>query len=414
MKAMRQTWIGDQHSDEPFWSKLRHSIGRGLWPLGSDSLCAEARWQTDLEDFGDTEIEQRLAILTTSIDREGNLHPLGRFLARMHLRDLLQTRLLLVDSWKKSKVQTTERVERPIFITGMPRSGSTFLHELLMQDTENRAPVVWEVMYPLPFRGAKNNGDDRRIKKTATRLWWFRRFASRADAVHPMRADTPHECVAIHSYTLLSQEFTTIFRIPTYDAFLDTADLTPAYEWQKRFLQHLQARCPARRWILKAPDHVFSLEALFRVFPDARVIQMHRDPIEVLKSAIQLTEVLRGMFAPPGKNGQTAEREARVLAEGMNRITKFRDSHPDLAGCFLDVNYRELVTEPGATVRRLYGELDLPLAKSLVERVRNLAFSRARYAHQRMNPTLSDLGLDPHVEARRFENYCRKFGIQQL
>src|SRR6185503_9816843 len=246
-----------------------------LGSLENATLCNEARRRAGLEDFGDTEIERRLFVLTASMEREANLHLLGRFLARMHLRNILETRLQLVDLWKKSDSQREYPIERPIFITGMPRSGSTFLHELLMQDSDHRAPLAWEVMFPI--RPRLENGTDPRIKKAEARLWWFRRIAPAADAVHPMRARTPHECVAIHSYTLLSQEFATIFYIPSYSAFLDAGDLTPAYAWQKRFLQHLQKGAPIRRWALKAPDHIFSLEALFAVFPDAMIIQMHRN-----------------------------------------------------------------------------------------------------------------------------------------
>jgi hypothetical protein len=397
-----------------FWARLGDNASRRLWPLDTHQLCAEARQRTNLGDFRDRQIEERLFMLITCIEREANLHPLGRFLVRMHLRDLLQTRLLLADFWQKSRAHETERIQRPIFITGMPRSGSTFLHELLMQDRNHRAPLVWEVMFPLPLSPSKPNDIDQRIKKAAARLWWFRRIAPRADSVHPMRATTPHECVAIHSHTLLSQEFATILRIPGYAAFLDNIDLRPAYEWQKRFLKHLQTRCPVRRWVLKAPDHVFSLDALFAVFPDAVVVQMHRNPIEVLKSSLQLTEVLRRMFARPERRDQIGAREAHLLAEGMHRITTFRDSHPELAERFIDVNYRELVRDPVATVQRLYWELDLSLTDRTTEQVRSLAFTRGRYAHRPINPTLQDLGLDARIEARRFESYCARFGIPQV
>lgn len=392
---------------------LGNATGQRVWPLESNSLCGEARRRTGLEDFGDCEIEGRLSVLTTSIEREANLHLLGRFLARMHILDLLETRLQLTDLWK-SKTDDIKCIQRPIFITGMPRSGSTLLHELLMQDIDNRMPLVWEVMFPFPLRKGKGTDARRRIRKTAVRLWWFRRLAPGADAVHPMRATTPHECVAIHSYTLLSQEFTTIFRIAGYEAFLDTADLTPAYEWEKRFLQHLQLPGSTRRWVLKAPDHVFSLEALFRVFPDAIIIQMHRNPLDVLKSSIRLTKVLRGMFARPDKENQAGAREARLLAEGADRMTGFRDSHPELSGRFLDVNYTELISDPLGTIRRLYGQLELPLTNSVAARVTMLAAYRCRYARPRTNQTLTDdPGFDPRIESRRFTSYCARFGIQQ-
>jgi hypothetical protein len=107
-------------------------------------------------------------------------------------------------------------------------------------------------MFPVPIRDGMRNKVDPRVRKTEAQLRWFRRLAPEADSVYPMRAWTPHECVAIHSYTLLSQEFVSICHIPTYQAFLETVDLRPTYRWQKRFLQHLQLYSQTRRWVLKS------------------------------------------------------------------------------------------------------------------------------------------------------------------
>src|SRR5262245_29409875 len=126
------------------------AISRKLWPMDAGALCSEARRRARFADFGDPAVETRLAILVESLEREAGLHPFGRFLAWVHLCELLERRLGLERLWQRTGGLDRERVVRPIFITGMPRSGSTFLHELLAQDTANRAPLVWEVMSPLP------------------------------------------------------------------------------------------------------------------------------------------------------------------------------------------------------------------------------------------------------------------------
>src|ERR1700722_7333302 len=133
----------------------RRSIGdrlsRQLWSLQSGSLCEEARCRTGLRDFGDPPIEPALSILVESLEIEADLHPLGRFLMRTHLRELLETRLRLTQVWgARWKDLEGSQIKRPVFITGMPRSGSTFLHELLAEDPANRVPRVWEVMLPIP------------------------------------------------------------------------------------------------------------------------------------------------------------------------------------------------------------------------------------------------------------------------
>jgi hypothetical protein len=303
-------------------------------------------------------------------------------------------------------------VKRPIFITGTPRSGSTFLHELLAEDPGNRAPRVWEVMFPIP--GAKrpfHGPPDPRIRKAAACLWWFRRFAPEADAVFPMRAGTPHECVAIHSYSFLSEEFVSTCRIPSYETFLRQADLRPAYAFERRFLQHLQLGHPNRQWVLKSPDHVYGLKELFEVFPDAHVIQTHRNPFEVLKSSCHLTEVLHGLYARPGSYERVAARETGVLAEALDRFVDFRDDHPELAGRFIDVRYQEIVSNPLAVVRGIYEKFGMSLTDTAMERMQSLARSRSRYAHHRAPAQPRDFTKEPHADLSRFERYSARFQV---
>jgi hypothetical protein len=398
------------------WGAGRRTLGDGLsrrlWSLQSEALCAEARRRTGLEDFGDPPIEPALSILVDSLELQADLHPLGRFLMRVHLLELLETRLRLVQAWsERTQALLGSPIQRPIFITGMPRSGSTFLHELLAEDPENRVPRVWEVMFPLPAQNRGRSEMDSRVRKAEASLWWFRRLAPRADSVYPMRAWTPHECVAIHSHTFLSGEFVSICYMPTYQAFLHAADFGLTYNWQKRFLQHLQFGCPTRRWVLKSPDHIFALEGLLAVFPDALINQTHRDPLEVLRSSSLLTHVLQGLFGRVANLDQLGVREALMLAEGIQRIMRFRDAHPELATRFIDVRYRELVSDPLAIVRQIYQQFDIRLTDAAAERMQRMASNRSRYQRNNGSPTLAEVGLDGPTEIRRFQRYCARFGI---
>jgi hypothetical protein len=395
------------------WRTIGDDLSRRLWPLQSEALCSEAKRRTGLKDFGEPPIEPALSILVESLELQADLHPLGRFLMRIHLLELLETRLRLVQAWKRQQLGVLEAalIQRPIFVTGMPRSGSTFLHELLAEDPENRAPRVWEVMFPLPIRNRMRSGMDSRIRKAKASLWWFRRLAPLADSVYPMRASTPQECVAIHSHTILSGEFLSICYLPTYQAFLHAADFGPTYSWQKRFLQQLQLGCPIRRWVLKSPDHIFALEGLLAVFPDALIIQTHRDPLEVLRSMSQLTHVLQGLFGRVASLDQIGPREASMLEEGLQRIMKFRDAHPELATRFIDVMYQDLVSDPLAIMRKIYRQFDLRLTEPAAERMQRMASNRSRYRGHNGNPTLAELGLDGATETRRFQSYCSRFGI---
>ena len=401
-------------SEKPWRERISttaDNASRHLWFLDGWNLRTAAQRKTGLEFFGDPSIEPALSVLADSLEQEADLHPLGRFLMRVHLQGLLETRLRLAEHWRcQPEAVFLRPIQRPVFITGMPRSGSTFLHELLAEDPGNRAPRVWEVMFPVPGSSRRRREPDPRIKRAAACLWWFRRFAPEADAVFPLRSWTPHECVAIQSYSFLSEEFVSTCRIPNYESFLRRADLRPAYEWEKRFLQHLQWRSPERTWVLKSPDHVYGLEALFSVFPDAVVIQTHRNPLEVLKSSCRLTKVLHGLYSRPGDPDQLAARETCVLAQALNRFVNFRDAHPELAGRFVDVTYDEITSNPIAVMRRIYEQFEMTLTDEAISRMQALASRRSRYEQ---NGSVTDQGglVKTNPDASSFERYCSRFKI---
>jgi hypothetical protein len=407
-RIMKSACARKEVNGSTFGRKIIDHAAQRLCFLEVEGLCARARKRAGLLDFGDPQVEEPLSILLECLEREAGLHPLGRFLMREHLLGLLKTRLRLNQAWRNDS--DIAPIQRPVFITGMPRSGSTFLHELLSEDQASRSPKVWEVMFPFPAPDAGRTNRDARVRRAAACLWWFRRLAPQADAVYPLRAEMPHEFVAIHSYTFISEEFVSTSRIPSYERFLRSTGLEVAYVWQKRFLQHLQSRRPTKQWILKSPDHLCSLEELFSVFPDAIILHTHRNPLEVLKSSIQLTKTLRGLFGRANDTNELRDHEARALAERTERSIRFRDMHPELADRFLDIGYSELVSDPMAVVRRIYRHLDRPLAGDAIQRMTRLVSNHSRY-RRRHNPTLAELGFDAAAEIRRFETYCQRFGI---
>jgi len=397
-----------------------------LLPLDGPQLCRDARRRTGLGDFGRPQLEPALSTLLESLNREPDLHPLGRLLMRIHLRGLLETRLRLVEAWRKADLaarangpgapgrpgpsNSSNPIKRPIFIVGIPRSGSTYLHELLAQNPGYRAPRVWEVMFPVRNQDNDTKDAQRRVRQAAFCLWCFRLLAPQADAVYPMRATTPHECVAIHSYTFLSQEFVSTCRIPSYERFLRHADLTPAYEWEKRFLQYLQSEGGSQRWVLKSPDHVFGLEQLLKVFPDATIIQTHRNPLEVLRSATALTRVLHGLYARPGDLAEILSHEAAVCADGAELFMRFRDDHPELSDRIIDVRYPDLIGDPVGTVRTILERAHSPMTPQISQRVHQLAANRSRYRGARPADQPRGLALDRSFDLR-FKGYCSRFGL---
>jgi hypothetical protein len=150
---------------------------------------------------------------------------------------------------------------------------------------------------------------------------------------------------------------------------------------------------------------------LFAVFPDALIIHTHRNPVEAVKSAADLTHVLLGLFGAPGRPAEIRAREARVLARGTERIIRFRDAHPELADRFIDVKYSELITDPIATARRIYHRMEIPFTEPIAARLWLLASNRSRYSGVRASADPGKLELESIWETNLFEHYCSRFGI---
>ena len=383
----------------------------GCGSFESRALCNTARKRTGLQHFGEPEIEPALTILLNSLKREAGLHRLGRRLMTIHLLGLLMVRLRLANCWLADEIGPSAKIVRPIFITGMPRSGSTFLHELLAQEPGLRAPRAWEVMFPPMARTRTLKARRFAILKSAFCLWWFRHLARDADAVYPLRALTPHECVAIHSHTFLSEEFVSTCHVPTYKNFLGSADLRPAYAWERRFLQHLQSPSNRTQWALKSPDHARHLEALFTVFPDALIIQTHRNPLHCLKSAVKLTRVLQGLYGKPRSDEELVENESFHLASSIEYLLRFRDANPALKERFVDVDYSALTSNPLNTIRNIFHRFKLDLSETTILKVEHFASKRSAY--KGIRPRVGS--LVPNVNSCErlniFRDYCGRFGL---
>lgn len=359
-----------------------HELPRGrpnsLWDslkckfvtLDVDNLIDTAMRRTCLEDFGDPPCKSALQVLVDACNNEAGLNLFGRFAARQHLLDLLETRLRLVDYWRRTQEIRKQQIRRPLFITGMPRSGSTFLHAMFSQDPGNRVPRTWEVMFPLPAPTCREIDSDPRIRRAQNRLRWLLWTRPSIVKAHPIGARLPQECIAITSYSFQSDEFLCMFRIPSYEAWLRTRDQKPAYGFHRSFLQHLQWLCPGDRWVLKSPDHVHALEALFGMYPDARVVFLHRDPLKVLGSVASLTKLLWDAFSCHIDPRQVGADEARILSDKAVKIMEFQDRHSSLADRFIDVRYLDLIRDPIETVRRIYNSFGLTLSAHAEARMR--------------------------------------------
>ena len=378
--------------------------------LAPERLLAAARRRTGLDDFGDPSFLDPLRRLTWSIERESRLSVVGRIAARHDLTGMLVNRLRMERDRKQHPAITAERIRRPLFVLGLPRSGSTFLHGLLAQDPANRVPRHWELRSPSPPPDRATYDTDPRIERAARDIRWFLRLAPRFRQIHPVGAELPEECVVILSHSFLSFQFSSTWFVPSYQAWLDQQDLGPAYRYHRQFLQNLQWRCAGERWVLKAPPHLPGLPALCATYPDANLVVTHRDPLEVVASVTSLHVVLRRTFSRFVDPAAVGAEVTRLLADDIRRGFAARDQGCAPPERFVDVQYADLVADPLGVVRRIYRHFDLPLSDEAEQAMRRYLVRNAKDAEGPHVYSLAQFGLDPATERERYRSYWSRWG----
>ncbi|HSW03575.1 sulfotransferase family protein [Aquabacterium sp.] len=378
--------------------------------LNADQMIAEAEAATGLVDWGGDDFRAPLQVLTNALNDEAQLHAAGERMARRHLHDVLCGRLRMADDRQHHTGIAGEKIVAPVFVIGLPRSGTTFLHNLLTQDPNNRAPATWEIMYPSPPPERAASRDDPRIAQCQAKLRDIGFLDEGLQAIHPFGARRPEECNFIWEYTLRSVNYMAWWHVPSYTQMLYGGDMRPVYESHRRFLQHLQHRHAAERWVLKTPAHMAWLDTLLAVYPDACLIQCHRDPAKIIPSLSNNLLQYRKLYStlrPAGSYGML-ELQSRSLA----RVDALR-ARPDFSGRFIDAPYADVQADPMAVVRRIYGHFGMPLAPE-TEAAMQGWLTRDRSGHAagaKHQYDGKDFGVDAAEIDRHFGDYIARYNI---
>lgn len=389
-----------------------HRLGIPLGRLDETRLLAAARARTGLEDFGGETFKLGLRRLIESWESEAALSTLGRIIARRQIVDLLVNRLEVAHVHRQNAEIERGKIEQPIFVVGMPRTGTSILHELLAQDPANRTPLSWEVDRPCPPPTTDTYETDPRIAAVESKLAQTDRLIPEFKKMHPMGARLPQECVAITAQEFASLLFSTTHHIPGYTRWLLLeADLRPAYRWHRRVLQLLQWQCPGDRWVLKSPGHLWSLAALVQEYPDARLVQTHRDPIKILASLTSLSVTLRAMASEAVQPAQTAREWSSYLPLALDRSVAARENGTVRPEQVIDIQFGELMADPIKTVRKIYEKFDLELTAEAEQRMRRFLAANPSDKHGKHVYRFSATGLDLRAERRKAQRYMDFFGV---
>jgi hypothetical protein len=378
-------------------------------PLDPDLLIRSARRQTGMRDFGDIPFIGPLTRLLDSCSRESNLSLVGRSATNWDVVRFLSNLLTVQAAIAQHPEIAKAEIRQPIFITGLPRSGTTFLHRLMLTDEANRAPAVWETIYPSPTAGSRNQ----RIAKAARQLKAFEWLAPEFRGLHPLEATSPQECSEITAHVFRSLRFDTNYHVPSYRAWLD-ADVVrhlPAYRFHKQFLQYLRHQDGIeRRWVLKCPEHLFALEAIKVVYPDARLVFVHRDPVKVLLSQAKLTEVLRRPFTRSLDPKTLGPHESRRWLDGTRRMMEVGDDG-GFSNRICHVHHMDLISDPVSSVEGVYRHFGMQLSQQTTSAIEAYVASRPGGGYGGHSYHFADHGLDEQHERAKFRPYMIRFGV---
>jgi hypothetical protein len=375
-------------------------------PIRAVDLIKTAKRRCGLDDFGEGDFFEGLSRLIDSCQRESQLNLVGRIVLRADLIRTLCSRLLMQRDREAYPSIVRQEIREPLFIVGLPRSGTTLLHTLLALDPEHRVPLTWEVMTPSPPTG---DNEKRRIQRAISSCNCFNWLAPTFRQVHPVGAELPQECVSLMAPTFMSDQFDAMYYVPSYRAWFFHQDLRPAYEHHRGFLQHLQVRRNAGRWVLKAPTHMFALPTLLDVYPDALFVQTHRAPLDAMASVSSLVTILRRVFSD-AVDPQTVCREAiDYWSKTLDRFLQERGRLAEHRIC--DVNYAEVRHDPLVAVGRIYAHFGWSLSQKVEQRMRQALASQPEDRYKLHRYDLSQFGVQEAESAARFAAYCDRFGL---
>jgi Sulfotransferase family len=391
--------------------RLMTALGRGK-PRFVDldeRMHDNARKTVGFDDFGDPAYRKALGMLLEAYDREARLTPFGRMVLEQQLSTLLCNRLRAQKMLAADPGIVRHEIRRPIFILGLPRTGTTALHHLLGQDPGIQVLEYWLGASPQPRPprdGWERLPDFKRAVRDLKMTYWL---DPSLKAIHLMTADGPEECRHLLSQSFTDDTFDCNATIPSYSQWYASCDMRPTYAHHRRLLQIIGSTSPERRWVLKYPVHMRNLGTVLETYPDACFVHCHRDPAKVLPSLCSLVVGWRAISEERFDREALAREQMEVWAAGMEHAIEVRRSHDPAR--FFDLSFAEVVADPIGAVKRIYARFEVPLMEESERRLRAWRDDNPRGKYGEHRYAAADFGLTTAMIHDRYAAYIDHFGI---
>jgi hypothetical protein len=374
-----------------------------------DELLAEARDRTGLDDFGDDDYREGLEVLVRSFDDEADLNEMGRAGAAGQIVGTLSARLKIEDWYRSHPEIDDQEITSPLFVLGLPRTGSTVMGAILGEDPAVRALRTWEAGSPIPPPESATEHTDPPIAASQAGLDAMYEIIPALRAMNPGSATAPTECLSVLGFAFRSGIFEATAKIPSYSEWLIDCDMEPAYLYHRRVLKLLQWHCPPTRWRLRTPAHLYAIDALDRVYPDARFVMTHRDVASVIPSVASLMTTLASRASDRPDAFYFGEHCTDRWETALRRGINFRDAGRE--DRFIDFGFREMQTDPIDAVRRLYAWLGEDFSAEAEARMTQWRVDNAREKQAAHHYTPAEFGLDADDLRKRFSFYTDRFDV---
>ena len=380
-------------------------------PFGVEQVLDAASAASGLDDFGDPWFREGLAVLLETYDRNVEDQRSRERCSAAVIASLV-TRLKIQAAYVRHPEILEQRVKTPIFVTGLPRTGTSALVNLMAADPRSKVLLLWEIYYPEPLPGWRPGQPDPRHDAMVAHMEANR--DPEFDKIHYSHPDLPEECVLMHQYSFDGVQTGWEILLEPYSRWFRQHDLTPLYREYRNQLKLLQWQRPGQYWVLKAPAHMWALPQIRELFPDARIVWGHRDVVSVTSSICSMTHRLMAEHMwdsrPSGIDaGWLGRQVMEWYAESLQRGLEFRSELP--AGSVLDYDYPELVAEPMATATAIYRHLGLPLGAAARRAMEAHIAAHPQHRHGRHGHHLQQFGLTEPQVRERFAFYTGRFPV---
>jgi hypothetical protein len=376
--------------------------------FSEESVLEEARQTAGLSHFGNDGFREGLRVLLETYDNTAGFNEKGRRRNRRRVVQLLATRLRIEAAFEKHPEIRERQIRRPVYLTGLPRTGTSALFNLLGKDPAARPLLLWEGIFPDPLDDLEPGQTDPRLEALRAHYERGRENNPEFTKIHFTAADQPEECVMLLAHTFCDVQMGIEPLMEPYAEWFQKQDLRTAYAYYLDLLKMLDWQRPGDRWLLKSPAHLWALDVLVELFPEPCILLTHRDPVEIIPSYCSMMAALmkaRESLNPKELGPTVLEYLARSLERGLEARDRCDPAR------FLDVSYRQFVDNPMAVVERIYAHFELDLPPEAEALMRDHVSAHPQGQHGGHAYDLAEFGLTPQAVKTRLADYIDRFEL---